>query len=333
MPSQFPSYSHLYIEEEALSSPLTEHIRASLPRAQLVPITNYRDLFNQPRQNWREQKSSSKLILAVKHGTRIHPSTEVLPQHRGAPLYYASPVINCVYDCQYCFLQAMYRSANMVVFVNESDFYQDAIDTVANNGPITLSVSYDSDLLGSEKFIPWTCRWVEFSRDQPDITIEIRTKSSNYSLIQHLPAHKGVILSWSLSPERHWKKYEFKTASPAARIKAASEAIRDGWRVRFCFDPVIPAGNWLEEYEQLSEQLFSAIPPQCIEDISIGVFRMGEDHLKNLKSRNPSLDLLQAPLSHKNSIAALTHDGETPIAISIAKLLARNLAPEQIVLW
>ena len=31
-------------------------------------------------------------------------------------------MLNCVYDCRYCFLQGMYRSANYVLFVNYDDF-------------------------------------------------------------------------------------------------------------------------------------------------------------------------------------------------------------------
>ena len=34
---------------------------------------------------------------------------------------------NCIYDCRYCFLQGMYRSAHYVVFINYED-YQWAIE-------------------------------------------------------------------------------------------------------------------------------------------------------------------------------------------------------------
>ena len=38
--------------------------------------------------------------------------------------YYFSHMLNCIYDCRYCFLQGMYRSANYVLFVNYEEFYQ-----------------------------------------------------------------------------------------------------------------------------------------------------------------------------------------------------------------
>ena len=36
-------------------------------------------------------------------------------------------MFNCIYDCDYCYLQGMYPSANIVVFVNHEDFF-DAVD-------------------------------------------------------------------------------------------------------------------------------------------------------------------------------------------------------------
>ena len=31
-------------------------------------------------------------------------------------------MLNCIYDCKYCFLQGMFRSANFVIFVNYESF-------------------------------------------------------------------------------------------------------------------------------------------------------------------------------------------------------------------
>ena len=32
-------------------------------------------------------------------------------------------MLNCIYDCKYCFLQGMFNSANYLVFVNYQDFF------------------------------------------------------------------------------------------------------------------------------------------------------------------------------------------------------------------
>ena len=335
MPSNFPSFSHIYIEKEALSRPLTQVVTSQFPKAIIIEIDNYRELFNQPRQNWREQKQSQKLILAVKHGNRVHKATEVLPIHSGAPLYYASPVLNCLYDCQYCFLQAMYRSANMVVFVNEEDFYQDVKETIKTEGPITLSVSYDCDLLASEAFIPWTKRWISAAAEISGLTVEIRSKSANYSLIKELEPNPQVILAWSMSPTSVWSQYEHLTASPERRLRNIIAAVTDGWRTRICLDPVIPVAEWQEAYRTLIKKIFTELNGKVLEDVSVGVFRMGADHLRNLKSRAPTLNLLQADLLTESTsgITALSEINGIPIATEIAHYLSEFLSSEKTIIW
>ena len=34
-------------------------------------------------------------------------------------------MLNCVYDCSYCFLQGMFNSANYLVFVNYEDYFKE----------------------------------------------------------------------------------------------------------------------------------------------------------------------------------------------------------------
>jgi len=283
----FPSYSHIYLEHEARGLPLANEVVARFPHATLIEIKTYRELFNQSQINWREQKLSQKIIIASKHERRIFPATSVLPKHGGAPLYYTSPIINCIYDCSYCFLQAMYRSAHMIVFANEEDFYAEAAALIAEHGPITLSVSYDADLLATEPIIHWASRWIHAAQRIKGLTVELRTKSAPTRFLSSMPANPNVIIAWSLAPHDVWQHYEHRTSSPESRIESLKLAIDQGWRTRVCFDPVIPVPNWQKSYHQLIEQLFETVSAKKIEDLSVGVFRMGVDHLRTMKRRNP----------------------------------------------
>ncbi len=229
----------------------------------------------------------------------------------------------------------MYRSANMVVFVNEEDFYHEVKETIKSQGPITLSVSYDCDLLASEAFIPWTKRWINAAAEITGLTLEIRSKSANYSLIKELKPNPQVILAWSMSPISVWSHYEHLTASPERRLGNIIAAITDGWRTRICFDPVIPVTGWQEEYRSLIKTIFTELNGKALEDVSIGVFRMGIDHLKNLKSRVPTLNLLQADLVTESTsgITSLSEINGVPIASEIANYLSDFLSREKTIIW
>ena len=63
-------------------------------------------------------------------------------------------MLNCLYNCDYCFLQGMYSSGNMIVFVNQIDLQKAINEEIAKNktsdSSITISVSYNTDLLAMD---------------------------------------------------------------------------------------------------------------------------------------------------------------------------------------
>ncbi|GIT63906.1 MAG: hypothetical protein Ct9H300mP22_3060 [Gammaproteobacteria bacterium] len=63
--------------------------------------------------------------------------------------YYFSHMLNCVYDCRYCFLQGMYRSANYVLFINYEDFEAEIESSIKSaSAPAVFFSGYDCDSLG-----------------------------------------------------------------------------------------------------------------------------------------------------------------------------------------
>ena len=71
--------------------------------------------------------------------------------------------MNCVFDCEYCYLKGMYPSANLVVFVNLEDIFAEVEKRLAAHS-VYLCVSYDTDLLALEHLTGYAARWIEFVR-------------------------------------------------------------------------------------------------------------------------------------------------------------------------
>ena len=53
------------------------------------------------------------------------------------------------------------------------------------DNPVYLCISYETDILAFEEIVPYTSAWIEFARN-PNLIIEIRTKSNQYKLIRNL---------------------------------------------------------------------------------------------------------------------------------------------------
>ncbi len=294
-------FSHIYIEEAALKHPVTQSILGRFPHAKTIEIGHYKDLFNRSNQNFQVQKSSQKLILALKKDNFIYEGADVCHSFGHSHFYYTSSVLNCIYNCDYCYLQGMFPSSNIVVFVNIEDFILEA-KSLLKRYPVYLTVSYDTDLLAFEGIYPFSAKWIEFASRSSDLTIELRTKSVNYKAISHIKPCSNVILAFTISPDEIINLYEKGTPSLASRLDAIKRAVSDGWKVRLCFDPLLLSDGWQNAYKDCIEKTFRVLTGTEINDVSIGVFRMASDYLKKIRKGRHDSSLIHYPFECRNGV-------------------------------
>ena len=295
-------FSHIYIEEDAYHYPITSQILTKYQNSIQIKVQNYKQIFNRPNQNFQEQKNSVKLILAVKKDNFYYKGSSVVNDYGFENFYYNTLILNCVYNCEYCYLQGMFSSGNIVVFVNVEDYFRET-EKLLTDKPTYLCISYETDLLAMEDLVPYTSSWINFARLHPNLTIEIRTKSNKYHLIKHLKPCENVILAWTISPDEIVKRYESKTPTLNRRLSDIQLALCDGWRVRLCFDPILHVKNWKEIYGNFVDFAFTRISAEKIFDISLGTFRINADYLKKMKKLRPDSDILYYPFDRSGQLS------------------------------
>ena len=285
----YPPFSHIYIEEALLGGEEAEAILRKFPKAKCIPIRHYKDLFNRRKQNRALQEKSRKLILAKKEGQRIYPGAPVCQSFSESAFYYASLLMNCPFHCEYCYLQGMYPSANLVLFLNLEDYFSDCRRLIKEKGSLYLCISYDTDLLALEELYPFVERFARFLEEEPDLRIEVRTKAGGESLFRRLlkmqlseDAKKRLIFAFTLSPEKIVSEAEHGTAGLKGRLKAVKMAMEEGFTLRLCFDPMLYHANWESLYTELLETVFREIPMGKLYDVSVGSFRISESYLKTM---------------------------------------------------
>lgn len=295
MHSVHKHYSHIYLEKAAAGYPIARETLARFPNAKVIEIDNYKEIFNRKKQDWRLQKESLKLILAVKKDDFMYSGSKFTPSFSNQNFFYNTLMMNCIYDCHYCYLQGMYPSANTVIFVNLEDYFIATDRKLEELGSIYLSISYDTDLLAFENVVSYTNSWIDYTRSRENLQIEVRTKSANYAAIKNQTPCDNVILAWTFSPQAIIDKYETKTPNLKARLNAAHTAMNDGWRVRLCFDPILLVADWKLHYQQLFEEVFNTLDTKKISDISLGTFRMNREFFKNMRDSRVDSDLIHFP--------------------------------------
>ncbi|PJZ46572.1 SPL family radical SAM protein [Leptospira brenneri] len=326
----FKSFSHIYIEESIKDHFRTKEILSRFPNAVKIPIRHYKDSFNRNSQNFRIQKETPKLILAEKKEHFLYPGSGFAPNFSNPHFYYNTLALNCIYDCEYCYLQGMFPSANLVLFVNWEDFFTATKEFLEKNKSLYLALSYDTDLLALESFFPATKAWLEFAKTEPNLSLEIRTKSTNYSQIAKIPPNPNVILAWTLSPQAVSKAIEHGTPSLEARLKAIKQAINDGWKVRICIDPILQVPDWRTHYQSLADILGKELNLEGILDISIGGFRMNIDFLKRMVDVRKDSSILFHDFEKKDKIVSYSQLETEEILNLMSGALQKHFSPSQI---
>ena len=140
--------SCVYVESSIKNHQRTLRILARFKNTPVVEIEHHGEVFNPSAQNFRLQKSNPALILAHKNNRHALPTPDGYGLG-GKHNYYVSHMLNCLYDCRYCFLQGMYKSAHQVIFVNYEDFNEDITQICAqhNSETVWFFSVYDCDSL------------------------------------------------------------------------------------------------------------------------------------------------------------------------------------------
>lgn len=330
-------YSHIYLEDGVDPYPLTRTILDRLPGATRVRVADYKHIFARGRQNFQAQKRSPKLILARKKDNWIYPGPSQSQDFGYRNFYYNSLLLNCIYNCDYCYLQGMYPSGNLVVFVNEDDYFAATKRAIEErpfpDEPLYLCISYDTDLLAYENVAPYCARFIEFTRSQEDLLIEIRTKSANWNALAEVAPCPRVILAWTLSPRSVVKKYEKQTPSLEQRIGIVKRCLDRGWQVRLCFDPVLRIDGWEAIYGEFFREVFRALPARSIRDVSLGLFRMNADFFKRIEKQRPDSDILYYPFERESSLISYPQEERRDMLSHLQEELAAYLPREKIETW
>lgn len=287
-------FSHIYIEKEILDDPETKRICTYFPNAVKIPVARYTDVFDRRRQSFPYQHANQNLILAKKHDHFIYPGSPVCQDFSYDNFYYCAPVMNCIYDCEYCWLKGLYPSGNLVIFVNQEDYFKECVEILSQH-PLYLCISFDADLLSLEPLLGYAQRWAEFTAEHENLTIEIRTKAASYQNWTAIPVNKRVVFAFTLSPEEVIKRYEHGTPLLEKRLDAIEASLKAGRTVRVCIDPMMPVPDWQQAYHDLVERIKERVSFDEIKDISVGTFRLASGYLKKMREAYPDSAVIQYP--------------------------------------
>ncbi len=294
--------STIYIEAEIAEHPRTLDILKRFPYASKVACERYGEIFNRKSQNFRLQKKQPALILAKKHKGMVLPTPKqyaIGAEHN----YYFSHMLNCLYDCRYCFLQGMFQSAHYVLFINYEDFIEDMHASLEqhNGQAVHFFSGYDCDSLALDPVTNFTDEFLPFFEKNPNALLELRTKSTQTrNLLKRNPIQNCVI-AFSFTPDKIASALEHKAPNIEKRLNAIIDLQQAGWQIGLRFDPLIYTKEYKKEYTELFTRLFSRINVDLVHSVSLGSFRLPKAYFRKVEKLYPDEKLFSAPMEEEDN--------------------------------
>ena len=201
---------------------------------------------------------------------------------------------NCIFECEYCYLQGYFSSPDLVFFVNHDEICADieSICLSESQNEFWFHAGEFSDSLALSHITQdLPIYWETFSRLDNGY-LELRTKSANIKEVLHLPPLANIVVSFSLSPKNRVREFEHKTSSLRLRLQAIKKLTECGYRIGIHFDPIIYSEHIEDEYRPLLCSLRECIDLEQLAYLSLGVVRFSKEVFRAVQKNYPCSRLL-----------------------------------------
>lgn len=284
------NFQRIFIEKDIAENARTKAIVSRLGDRPITYIDKVEDVFGRVHKPYLQKRDNLNLFIGEKKGQLVKPAPDAYGLG-GAPHYYFIHAYNCIYECQYCYLQGYFQSPDIVLFINHEEICTEIARLCqtehADQKEVWFHAGEFSDSLALSGLTrEWSVYWDTFAK-LPNGRLELRTKSSNVRLIQDLEPLSNVIISFSLSPDEASRAYDTKTPPLMARLKAMKSLAEKGHRIGLHLDPIIFTEDYAEQYAGLLSQILDHIREDQINYISLGVVRFTKKVYQCMKKNYP----------------------------------------------
>lgn len=287
---------NIFIEHEIKNLPQIDDIAKFFPQAQIQFIERYDQYWGQFKKPYLHKRDQLNLYLAKKRGQLVKQAPDAYGLGN-EPHYYFIHAYNCIYECQYCYLQGYFNTPDLVLFLNHDEIIiemQEVLDR--HETDVWFHAGEFSDSLALSHITKELPQYFSFFERNPRAKLELRTKSSNIKELLKLAPLQNVYTSFSLSPEETAKQIDLKTPGVKARLRAMQELTRHGHPIALHLDPIIYSDQLKDEYQKLFHQMSEYDLIDHIAYISLGVVRFTKNVHREVERNYPESFLHTQPM-------------------------------------
>ncbi|MGC8926360.1 MAG: SPL family radical SAM protein [Myxococcota bacterium] len=250
-------------------SPRNNFVKEIIRRAHLNKIEIVENLDTQPNQR-------EKLLYISSQRGFIRPCP-CSKRYRCCNYFTIDTIEGCIYDCEYCILKSFLNNSKILIKADIGELISELKEFTSriSGGGLTIRIGTGelSDSLALENIAPFAPILIEETKENNNLILEFKTKSSNVSEILNLPHNPLATISFSMTTPYLHQKLETGTPSIENRVVSAKRCVEHSYRVGFHFDPIIYYQEFEKDYDAIIKMISQNIPPEAISWVSLGTIR------------------------------------------------------------
>lgn len=203
-------------------------------------------------------------------------------------------VDNCGYGCSYCSIQSFF-DGKQISFDNG---FADKLKNLQLDPDKTYHIgtgqSSDSLMWGNSHGVLDAV--IDFAHKNPNVILELKTKSANVKHLIQSGAPKNIICTWSLNTPTLIRHEEHGTATLEKRLAAARQVADAGYIVGFHFHPIIHYDNYAVDYQSVVKQLTAQFSTDEVALVSMGTLTYIKSVMREIRKKAIPGQILKMPM-------------------------------------
>jgi spore photoproduct lyase len=203
-------------------------------------------------------------------------------------------VDNCGYGCSYCSIQSFFDGKQIAFDRGFTDKLRNLCLDPHRTYHIGTGQSSDSLMWGNSHGV--LDALLEFARDNPNVILELKTKSANVSHLLRSDVPPNILCTWSLNTPTIIHHEEHGTAPLDKRLAAARRAADAGIVVGFHFHPIVHYDRWREDYADVVARLTGGFDADEVGLVSLGTLTFIKSVMREIRGKAIPGQILKMPL-------------------------------------
>lgn len=286
-------FHKIFVERAVQTHPQTQKILTALGNPPWQLLDRIDDVFGRAVKPYLQKRTDLNLFIARKQGQLVKETPPAYGANTGRHYFFYNS-FNCIFECEYCYLQGYFNSPDIVFFVNHDEICA-AIEKICHAAPAQTHWFHGGEFSDSLALIHITQElpfyWHSFAKLRNGF-LELRSKAVNIKALLRLPPHNNIVISFSLAPAAQITTFEHKTPSLRLRLKAIERLAAHGYRIGIHLDPVIYRPQLIASYRPLLQTVRATLDDTQLAYLSLGVVRFSRSVLARVKKNYPNSSLL-----------------------------------------